>query len=50
MVEDYKEFKNEDGSKNVKKTDIEDYYAFKRRQEKSANRRRESEGLKRVWE
>ena len=47
---EYTEFKNEDGFKNVKKSDIQDYYAFKKRQEKSANKKKEKEGLKRVWD
>ena len=50
MVMEYKEFKNEDGSKNVKKAEIADYYAFKKKQERSVNRRKKDEGMKRVWE
>ena len=39
-MEEYKEIKNDDGSKNVKKMDIDDYYAFKKRQEKTANKKK----------
>ena len=50
VVTEYKAYRNEDGSKNLKQADIADYYAFKRKQEKGASRKRENEALQRVWE
>ena len=45
IVSEYKEFKNEDGFKDVKKAEIADYYVFKKKQEKGVHRKKANEDM-----